>query len=466
MIKDHSEVWNSCLEIIRKEVSSQSFRTWFEPIRSMRFSNRVLTIQVPNKFFYEWLEENYVSTLRKAIKLIIGEGGSLEYQILMDKNSPTSRKSVSKDSNIGMFSQEEIKNPFIIPGIKKVKIDSQINPKYTFETFVEGECNKLARSAGMEIAAKPGNTPFNPLIIFGDTGLGKTHLSHAIGNEIMNRHQKKQVLYVTTEQFTNQVIKSIKNGSVNDFMNFYQMIDVLIVDDIQFLANRPKTQEIFFNIFNLLHQSGKQIILTSDRAPKDLVDVEKRLISRFKWGLNADVSLPEYDTRVDILNKKMLNEGINLSDETIEYICHHIKNNIRELEGVLISLIARASLNKKEIDLNLVREVVDQFVTHESREISVANIKKLVADHFELSLEKLQSTTRKRNVVIARQLSMYLAKHYTQSSLKSIGHEFGGKDHSTVIYSIKAVEDLMHTDLLFKDTVDQLEKKVQLSFHA
>ena len=318
----------------------------------------------------------------------------------------------------------------------------------------------------MEIANKPGLTPFNPLVIFGDTGLGKTHLCHAIGNAIMERHKNKQVLYVSVEQFTNQVIKSIKDNAVNDFMNFYQMIDVLIVDDIQFLANRPKTQDVFFNIFNTLHQSGKQIILTSDRPPKELEDVQKRLISRFKWGLNADLGLPTYDTRVDILKNKMIEEGIQLSDETIEYICHHIKNNIRELEGVLISLIARSSLNKKKIDLDLVREVVDQFVIHESREISVENIKRLVAEHFELPLEKLQSSTRKRNVVIARQLSMYLAKNYTTNSLKSIGHEFGGKDHSTVIYSIKAVKDLMDTDLLFKDTVSQLEKKVQLSLHV
>ena len=466
MIIDHSIVWNNCLDIIKKNVPPQSFRTWFEPIKSIKFSKNVLTIQVPNKFFYEWLEENYVDVLRKAIKSSIGHEGSLEYQILMDKGNTPSRKSKPVDSNLGMFSQNEIQNPFIIPGIKKVKIDSQINKKYTFDTFVEGECNKLARSAGMEIANKPGLTPFNPLVIFGDTGLGKTHLCHAIGNAIMERHKNKQVLYVSVEQFTNQVIKSIKDNAVNDFMNFYQMIDVLIVDDIQFLANRPKTQDVFFNIFNTLHQSGKQIILTSDRPPKELEDVQKRLISRFKWGLNADLGLPTYDTRVDILKNKMIEEGIQLSDETIEYICHHIKNNIRELEGVLISLIARSSLNKKKIDLDLVREVVDQFVIHESREISVENIKRLVAEHFELPLEKLQSSTRKRNVVIARQLSMYLAKNYTTNSLKSIGHEFGGKDHSTVIYSIKAVKDLMDTDLLFKDTVSQLEKKVQLSLHV
>ncbi|HMP29908.1 MAG TPA: chromosomal replication initiator protein DnaA, partial [Saprospiraceae bacterium] len=384
--------------------------------------------------------------------------GSLEYQILVENHRKIGSAHEQKPKET-----DEITNPFVIPGIKKIKVDSQLNVKYTFENFIEGDCNKLARSAGLEISSKPGITSFNPLFIFGDTGLGKTHLSHAIGNEILKKFPNKQVLYVTTEQFTNQVINSIKSNSINDFMHFYQMIDVLIIDDIQFLANRPKTQEIFFNIFNQLHQSGKQVILTSDRPPKDLQDVEKRLISRFKWGLNADLNSPEYDTRLSILKIKMLQEKVSLPEELVEYICHHVKNNIRELEGVLISLVARASLNKTNINLDLIREVVEQFVSTDSKEISVENIKKLVAEHFELPIEKLQGTTRKRQIVIARQLSMYLAKNFTTSSLKSIGSNFGGKDHSTVIYSIKAVQDLMDTDTLFKETVQQLEKKVQLS---
>jgi chromosomal replication initiator protein len=439
-------------------VNPQSFKTWFEPIKPVKFEEDVLTIQVPNKFFYEWIEENYIDLLRLAVQKVMGEKGSLEYQILVENHRKIGSANEQKPKD-----SDEITNPFVIPGIKKIKVDSQLNPKYTFENFIEGDCNKLPRSAGLEISSKPGLTSFNPLFIFGDTGLGKTHLSHAIGNEIIKKFPTKQVLYVTTEQFTNQVINAIKSNSINDFMHFYQMIDVLIIDDIQFLANRPKTQEIFFNIFNQLHQNGKQVILTSDRPPKDLQDVEKRLISRFKWGLNADLNSPEYDTRLSILKTKMLQERVSLPEELVEYICHHVKNNIRELEGVLISLVARASLNKTNIDIDLIREVVEQFVSTDSREISVENIKKLVAEHFELPLEKLQGTTRKRHVVIARQLSMYLAKNYTTSSLKSIGSNFGGKDHSTVIYSIKAVQDLMDTDTLFKETVQQLEKKVQLS---
>lgn len=462
MNKDQTTVWNNCLEIIRKNVSPQSFRTWFEPIKPMKLKGSVLTVQVPNKFFYEWLEENFVDILRMALKKELGSSASLEYQILVENHRQIG-KAQNEENTVNP--EEQIKNPFVIPGIKKLKIESQLNPKYTFDGFVEGDCNKLARSAGLEIAVKPGATSFNPLVIFGDTGLGKTHLCHAVGNAIVEKYPSKQVLYVSTEQFTNQVIHSIKSNAVNDFMNFYQMIDVLIVDDIQFLANRPKTQEIFFNIFNQLHQSGKQIILTSDRPPKDLHDVEKRLISRFKWGLNTDLGSPEFQTRVNILKNKMEEEGIKLTPEVIEYICHHVKSNIRELEGVLISLVARASLNKTVIDLDLVRDVVSQFVSQENQSISVENIKKLVAEHFQVPIEKLHGKTRKRTVVIARQLSMYLAKNFTTDSLKSIGSVFGGKDHSTVIYSIKAVKDLMDTDALFKDTVTELEKKVQLSLN-
>ena len=465
MLKDHNIVWSNCLDIIKRNINPQSFRTWFEPIKAIKLSGSILTIQVPNKFFYEWLEENFVEVLRISLNKELGENARLEYQILMDNH-----KQIGKFPDLSTIEKvesenEEITNPFVIPGIKKTKIDSNLSLKYTFENFIEGECNKLARAAGYEIANRPGITSFNPLVIYGDTGLGKTHLSQAIGNAIMSKYSNKQVLYITTEKFTNQVIQSIKNNTINDFMNYYQMVDVLIVDDIQFLSNRPKTQEIFFNIFNQLHQSGKQIILSSDRAPKDLQDVEKRLISRFKWGLTADLGAPEYKTRVDIFKTKMEHEGITLSEDTIEYICHHIKNNIRELEGVLISLVARAALNKKNINLDLAREVVSQFIDHEHREISIDNIKTLVADHFKVPVEKLHGTTRKRAIVLARQLSMYLAKNYTNVSLKGIGSNFGGKDHSTVLYSIKAVQDLMDTDTLFKDTVSMLEKQVQLSLH-
>lgn len=465
-------MWDNCLRTIRRNVNSQSFKTWFEPIRPVRLEQNALTIQVPNKFFYEWLEEHYVALLKMTIRQELGEKGRLEYQILMGQNTDQDQyvKSTSgspkKDINMpGAVDTGSIKNPFIIPGIKKVTIDPQLNPSYTFENFIEGDCNRLARSAGLAVAGKPGGTAFNPLVIFGDVGLGKTHLAQAIGNEALVVDPNKTVLYVSSEKFTNQIIESIRNNAVNDFVNFYQLIDVLIVDDIQFLANKVKTQEIFFHIFNQLHQNGKQLVLTSDRPPKDLDGMEERLISRFKWGLSADLQAPDLETRMAILETKMNQEGLDLPYDVTEFICYNIKNNIRELEGVLISLVAQSMLNRREIDIELAKEVIKNFVKQMSKEITVEFIQKLVAEHFDLPVDKLKGQTRKRSIVIARQLSMYLAKNLTNKSLKAIGENFGGRDHSTVIYSCKAVQDLLDTDMIFKDTVFDLEKKIKMSLN-
>jgi chromosomal replication initiator protein len=464
MQHDHNISWKKCLDIIQKNVNPQSFRTWFEPIKPIRLNGYIMVLQVPNKFFYEWLEENFATIMKHALTTVIGHEARLEYHILVENHKQIGSKVEVPANNEDDSNQKEyITNPFIIPGIKKTKIESNLSSKYVFDNFVEGDCNKLARAAGIEIAKKPGFTSFNPLVLFGDTGLGKTHLSQAIGNSIVANNSKKQVLYTSSDSFTNQIVYALNNNSINELMNMYHSLDVLIVDDIQFFANRPKTQEIFFNIFNQLHQAGKQIILTSDRAPKDLQDVDKRLISRFKWGLSADLNSPSFDTRMTILKAKMKTENLILDDETLEYICYHVKSNVRELEGILISLSARAALNKKTIDLTLAKEVVNQFISQEIKEISIDSIKNLVANHFKISLDKLQGTTRKREVVIARQLSMYLAKNYTGVSLKGIGSKFGGKDHSTVLYSIKAVQDLMDTDSLFKDTVDQIEKQMSMT---
>jgi len=469
MIKDCATVWDSCLRTIRKNVNSQSFKTWFEPIRPVRLEEGALTIQVPNKFFYEWLEEHYVTLLKRTIRQELGDMGRLEYQILMSKSAhvPTAIAATDKsDANTpGSVDTGNIKNPFVIPGIRKLKIDPQLNASYIFENFIEGDCNRLARSAGMAVAAKPGGTAFNPLVLFGDVGLGKTHLAQAIGNQVLREQLGKTVLYVSSEKFTNQIIDSIRNNAVNDFVNFYQLIDVLIVDDIQFLANKQKTQEIFFHIFNQLHQNGKQIIMTSDRPPKDLDGMEERLISRFKWGLSADLGTPDLETRMAILASKMDQEGLDIPHDVTEFICYNIKNNIRELEGVLISLVAQSSLNRREIDLELAKEVIKNFVNQMSKEITVEFIQKLVADHFDVPVEKLKGQTRKRGIVIARQLSMYLAKNLTNKSLKAIGENFGGRDHSTVIYSCKAVQDLLDTDMIFKDTVTDLQKKIKLNLN-
>lgn len=464
MVKDHILAWNGCLNIIRKSIDSKLFKTWFEPISPVRLVGDALTIQVPNKFFYEMLEEHYVEILKKAVKTELGANGSLEYNIMIENHRKISANKPVGETKAAIKREDLVMmNPFAIPGIRKIKVDSQLNPKYTFDNFVMGECNRFPGSAGLAIGKKPGGTAFNPLVIYGDVGLGKTHLAQAVGNQVLSISEEKQVLYLTTEKFTSQVIQAIKNNNVDEFMNFYQMVDVLIIDDIQFLSNRPKTQEIFFNIFNQLHQSGKQIILTSDRSPKDLIDVDERLISRFKWGLVADLKTPDFDTRLRILDKKLENESLILSHEIKEYICTHIKNNIREIEGVVISLVAQSTLNKTEIDMKLVKSVVKQFVSPVDKEVSVENIKALVAAHFNIPVEKLQSKTRLRDVVVARQLSMYLAKNYTNDSLKAIGASFGGRDHSTVLHSLKTVRDMMDTDQAFKEKVNYLVKKVQSS---
>ncbi len=475
MNNDHISVWQKCLKTIKKNIHAQGFKTWFEPIKPVALNGNVLTIQVPNKFFYEWLEENYVALLRMTIRQELGDKARLDYQILVSKKANhappvapgivnNGQKNKKKMFDTGIAA-DQIKNPFVIPGIKRLRIDSQLNPSYVFDNFIEGDCNRLARSAGMAVAKKPGGTAFNPLFIFGKVGLGKTHLAQAIGNDVKMKSPNKTILYVSSEKFTNQLIESLRNNEINDFVNFYQLIDVLIIDDIQFLSNKQKTQDIFFHIFNQLHQNGKQLILTSDRPPKDLEGVEERLISRFKWGLSADLQAPDFETRMAIVESKMSREGVVMSNEVTEFISYNIKNNIRELEGVLISLIAQSSLNKRDIDIGLAKEVIKNFVAEISKEVTVEFIQEMVAEHYELKVENLKGKTRKRSIVIARQLCMYLAKNMTNKSLKVIGDNFGGRDHSTVIYSCKAVSDLLDTDMVFKDTVQILEKKIKMSMH-
>lgn len=473
MSQSFEKVWNNCLEIIKDNVNERSFTTWFEPIKPVALENNVLTIQVPSQFFYEWLEEHYVSLLRKTIKRELGPEARLEYRIVVEKSGGSQTIVKYPNYNSGMNQNPEtfmpitvgnsIKNPFVIPGIKKINIDSQLNPVYNFESFVEGDCNRLSRAAGYAVSQKPGGTAFNPLVIYGSVGLGKTHIAQAIGNQIKLLHPNKTVLYVSSEKFTNQFIEALKNNNVNDFVHFYQLIDVLIVDDIQFFANKDRTQDIFFHIFNHLHQNGKQLVLTSDRAPKDLEGMEERLLSRFKWGLSADLQVPDFETRIAILEKKMYTDGIELPKDVVEFVAYNINSNIRELEGALISLLAQASLNKKEIDIDLAKKIIKNFVKSISREVSIEFIQKTVCDYFNVPVDKLKESTRKRQVVQARQLSMFLAKNYTKNSLKVIGKHFGGRDHSTVIHSCQTVLDLMDVDKEFRESVEELQKRIQLS---
>ena len=475
MEKTSSHVWNNCLQIIKDNIPAQSFKTWFEPIKALRLEGNVLTIQVPSLFFYEWLEEHYVGLLRKTVKKQLGEDGRLEYNIVVEKSSTSIPYTTNMPSNCNgaegknqsmpmpISLNKDIKNPFVIPGLKKLQVDPQLNQNYTFENFIEGDCNRLARSAGYAVAGKPGGTSFNPLMIYGGVGLGKTHLVQAIGNEIKRTLTDKLVLYVSCEKFTQQFVDALKNNNINDFVNFYQAMDVLIMDDVHNFAGKEKTQDIFFHIFNHLHQSGKQLIITSDKPPKDLSGLEERLLSRFKWGLSADLQIPDLETRMAILNKKMYFDGIELPSEVIEYVAHNIDNNVRELEGAMVSLLAQSTLNKKEIDLNLAKSMLKNFIKNSSKEISMEYIQKLVCEYFEVPIEMVKSKTRKREIVQARQISMYLSKLHTKTSLKSIGAFFGGRDHSTVIYACQTVDDLIDTDKKFKGYVADIQKKLKMS---
>lgn len=476
--KPHETAWQDCLKIIKDNVSPQAYKTWFEPNKAVRLVNKVLTIQVPSQFFYEWLEEHYVQLLHKTLKKVIGPTAKLEYNIIVETSAPghdttpytinlptgsNSTKSVQNEMGIPVNLDIPIKNPFIIPGLKRINIDSQLNPRYTFDNFVDGDCNKLARNAGLAIAQKPGGTAFNPLLIFGGCGLGKTHLSHAIGNLIKQNHKQKVVVFVSTEKFINQFIDSAKQGNNNQFVNFYQYLDVLIVDDVHFFAKKERTQEIFFQIFNHLHQNGKQIILTCDRAPKDLKNMDERLLSRFKWGLSADLNIPDFDTRVSILENKMYQDGITLNKDVVEYLAHNIDANVRELEGALISLLAQSSLTRKQLDLNLAKQIVKNFVKNSNREISIEYIQKLVCDYYNIPVEAVKSKTRKREIVQARQIAMYFTKDLTKSSLKNIGIFFGGRDHSTVIHACQTVNDLIETDKKFRHDVEEIDKRIKIN---
>lgn len=475
MEKTCTNVWENCLQIIKDNIPTQSFKTWFEPIIPLRLEESVLTIQVPSLFFYEWLEEHYVGLLRKTVKKHLGDKGRLEYNIVVEKSSsqkpfttnlPSSGNGAEgKNQSIPMpiALNKDIKNPFVIPGLKKLQVDPQLNPNYTFENFIEGDCNRLARSAGYAVGAKPGGTSFNPLMIYGGVGLGKTHLAQAIGNEVKKTMPDKLVIYVSCEKFCQQFVDSLKNNTINDFVNFYQAMDIIIMDDVHNFAGKDKTQDIFFHIFNHLHQSGKQLILTSDKPPKDLAGLEERLLSRFKWGLSADLSVPDMETRMAILKKKMYQDGIELPNDVIEYVANNIDNNVRELEGAMVSLLAQSTLNKKEIDLALAKQMLKNFIKNTSKEISMEYIQKLVCEYFEVPVEMVKSKTRKREIVQARQISMYLSKSHTKTSLKSIGAFFGGRDHSTVIYACQTVEDLIDTDKKFKAYVYDIQKKLKMS---
>lgn len=468
-------VWENCLVYIKDNIQDQAYKTWFEPIVPVKLENKVLSIQVPSKFFYEWLEEHYVKLLKSCLLREMGNDARLVYIIKMENtygNRTPFTESIPSNNRPQIVLQQvdaplnssngELKNPFVIPGIKNLQIESQLNPNYNFDNFLEGDSNRLARSAALAVALKPGGTSFNPLLIFGGVGLGKTHLAHAIGVEIKEKHPDKTVLYIAAEKFTQQYIESVKKNTRNDFIHFYQLLDVLLIDDVQFLSGKAGTQDVFFHIFNHLHQNGKQVILTSDKAPVDMQDIEQRLLSRFKWGLSAELQVPDLETRISILKNKLYRDGVSIEDEIVEYVAKNIKTNVRELEGAIISLIAQSSFNKADVTIELATNIVQKFVKNTKREVSIEYIQKVVSEYFQMDVNTLQSKTRRRHIVQARQLAMYFAKKYTKASLASIGNQIGKRDHATVLHACKTVDNLSFTDKQFRKYVEDLSQKLTL----
>ena len=464
------KVWSKCLEFIKDNITEQQFNTWFVPIVPVELEGNALKIKVPSRFFYEWLEENFISLLKSAMTFTLGVNSRLVYIVdnpLTKEQLPSTNRPELAKQTLTLATETKdpgLKNPFVIPGIREITVDPQLNLHQNFDNFVEGASNRLARSAGMAVANKPGGTAFNPLFIFGGVGLGKTHLAHAIGVDIKEKYPKKKVLYVSAEKFTQQFIsastaKEKDKNTLNDFIHFYQLIDVLIVDDIQFLSGKVKTQDAFFHIFNHLHQNGKQVILTSDKAPVDLFDIEQRLLSRFKWGLSAELQTPDFETRYKILENKFYNDGAEIGEDIIAYLAENIRTNVRELEGVSNSLIAQAAFNRKEYSIELAQSIIDKSVKNNKNDLTIGHIQQIIADYFNLDIESLHSKTRKRNVVQARQLAMFFSKKYTKNSLSTIGSQIGQRDHATVLHACKTVENLIETDRAFKKYVSDLETK-------
>lgn len=458
----YSDIWQLCLNRIKEQTSAEEFAKWFQPIVPLEFDGTTLRLRVPNASYVYQIEKNYIPFLRPIISQLYGQQTRLHYAV--PKAEAPKLDTETDSTAISRFATQNdtanIKNPFIIPGHKRVRIDPQLNPNYTFSTFIEGECNRLARSAGMSVAVNPGTTPFNPLYIYGDSGLGKTHIAQSIGHEVLQRHPELQVLYVSMNKFQAQFQTAHKRGEIPDFIHFYQMIDVLIIDDIQELTGKPGTQNVFFNIFNHLHLSGKQLILTSDKPPVELKDIEDRLLTRFKWGLSTQLNQPDHDTKVKIIRAKAQKMGAQISEEIVQFLADNISANVREIEGALSSLVANASFLGKKITITLAKEILKVYVQFNRREITIDHIKKVVCEHMGLDAETFNSPKRTREIAQARQIAMYLSKQHTKAPLTAIGAAIGGKNHATVLHACKAISNLMETDKLFRYQVEEIEKKV------
>lgn len=458
----YNDKWQACLDRIKSQTSAEEFDKWFRPIEAIAFDGTKLRLRVPNESYVNQIEKNYLSLLRPIILQCYGQQTQLHYavpRVVTATSTAADRGSATTARFAG--TEAKIKNPFVIPGIpRRLNIDPQLSPGLTFDSFIEGECNRLARSAGMAVAVSPGHNPFNPLYIYGNSGLGKTHIVQAIGHEVRQRHPELYVLYVSMNKFQAQFQTAYKNGEIPDFIHFYQMIDVLIIDDIQELTGKPGTQNAFFNIFNHLQLAGKQLILTSDKPPIELKDIEQRLLTRFKWGLSAPMQLPDYDTKLKIIRAKAERVGARVTDDVVAYLAEHISANVREIEGALSSLVANASFLDRKITPALAKEVLKVYVKINRKEVSIDRITQVVCEHLGIDLDRLNSSERTREIAQARQIAMYLAKQHTKAPLTTIGASIGGRNHATVLHSCKAVTNLMETDRNFRRQVEEIEKRI------
>ncbi len=444
-------IWHKCLVHIKQKIPAQSYQTWFAPIIPHKYESNTLTIRVPNQFFCEWLEGHYINLLQQVIRQEIGPNGRLSYQITQ-KSPKKTTKSIKKANATTNFSST-------------LWGKLHLNPNFTFENLVIGDCNELVQAAAQVVANNPGKTSFNLLFIHSPIGLGKTHIAQATANHIQNHHPDKKIAYLTTQKFTALFIQKIRENKVQEFVEAFSNLDVIIMDDIQFLNGKEKTQEIFFHIFNHLQQHNKQIIIASDTPPNDLQGFEKRLLSRFKWGLTADLQKPDLETRIAIIQKKLSQKKFHLSQPIIHYIATNVTSNIREIEGVLVSLIAYADLKKTSIDKKLVQHIIQNLVEAPTTEpeLNIQYLKKTVANYYKISIEELQGKSRERRIVIPRKLVMYLARKYTTFSLQAIGQALGKKDHSTVSYAITSIRQRITADQLLANQVNEINKIIRQS---
>ena len=463
MTTDYKSLWKNCLAVIQDIIPEAAFNTWFMPIIPLSFEDNVLTIQVPSQFFYEYLEDKYIDLIQKTLYRVIGKDVVLNYRILVEaeNNIAVEMRGEAKATHSSVHKSKNpvpVKVPSPFDRVETSEFDSQINSKYTFNNFFEGESNRSAPTAAEAVRMNPAKTAFNPLFVYGNSGVGKTHLCHAVGSKVHEMYPDKKVLYVSAHLFKIQYTDARRYNTINDFINFYQNIDVLVIDDIQELSGLEKTQNTFFHIFNHLHQNNKQLIMTSDRSPTEMQGVEERLLTRFRWGLSVQLERPDLALRKKILQHKILSDGLTISEEVVDYIAENVTENVRDLEGVIVSLMAHSIINNREIDLALARRVMEQNIKFQQRKVTVQKIQDTVSDFFNVKKDLIQSPSRKREIVLARQVTMFFIKKHTQLSLSQIGVHVGNRNHATVLHACRTVTDQIETNSALKSDLEEIER--------